>query len=135
LDDLEEVRGWLIVLCLVLLVWQPLQFALAAAAGIEAVRVRGTAVVLVLLVRGGVTAFGAAAGVAIVRRRQAAIRMSITALIAAAVVAVFVELTPFFPTNRIPGDAPLYAAASAVFYGGWVLYVARSSRVRRTLTS
>jgi len=135
MKDVEEIRGWLLVLCLVLLVWEPLQFAVAASAGIESVRVRGAAVAVVLLVRGGVTAFGAAAGIAIVRRRQAAIRMTIAALVAAAAVDLFTELTPFFPSNRIPGDAPLYAAASVLFYGAWVLYVARSSRVRRTLTS
>jgi hypothetical protein len=116
-------------------VWEPLQFAVAASTGIESVRVRGAAVAVILLVRGSVTAFGAAAGIAIVRRRQAAIRMTIAALVAAAAVDLFIELTPFFPTNRIPGDAPLYAAASALFYGAWVVYVMRSSRVRRTLTS
>ena len=123
------------MVCVVLLVWQPAQFALAASTAIEAVGVRGTGVIVVLLARLIVTAFGAAAGFAIMRRRQAGIAMSIAALVAIAVVDVLVELTSFFPSNRVPGDAPLYAAASAVFNGGWALYMARSARVRRTLTS
>ena len=96
---------------------------------------RGAGVIVIFLARLVVTAAGAAAGFAIMRRRHAAIGMTITALIAIAVVDVFVELTSFFPSNRVPGDAPLYAAASAAFHGGWALYVARSSRVRRTLTA
>src|SRR6476661_6649686 len=130
MEQPENIGGWLLVLCVVLLVWQPAQFAVAASTTINAVGVRGASVIVVFLARLVVTAFGAAAGFAIMRRRHAAIRMTITALIAIAVVDVFVELTSFFPSNRVPGDAPLYAAASAAFHGGWALYVARSSRVR-----
>jgi hypothetical protein len=129
----ESIRGWLLVLCVVLLVWQPAQFAAAATTAIEAVRVRGVGVVAVILAKLLVTAFGAAAGFAIMRRQQAAIRMTIAALVAAAALDPFIELTSFFPSNRPPGDAPFYAAASAVFYGGWALYMARSARARRTL--
>jgi hypothetical protein len=135
MEQPESIRGWLLVLCVVLLVWQPAQFALAASTAIEAVRVRGAGVVVVLMARLIVTAFGAAAGFAIMRRRQAAIGMTIAALVAIAVVDILVELTSFFPSNRVPGDAPLYAAGSAAFNGGWALYMARSARVRRTLTS
>jgi hypothetical protein len=46
---------------------------------------------------------------------------------------VFVELTSFFPSNRVPGDAPFYAAASAALHGALAVYMARSTRVRRTL--
>lgn len=135
MEQSENIGGWLLALCAVLLVWQPAQFAVAATIAIEAVRVRGAGVLIVLMARLIVTAFGAAAGFAIMRRRRAAIGMTIAALLAAAAVDVFVELTSFFPTNRMPGDAPFYAAASAAFHGGWAVYMARSSRVRRTLTA
>jgi hypothetical protein len=135
MEQSEDVGGWLLVPCVVLLLWQPAQFAVAAVIAMGAVGVRGAAVLVVLAARLIVTAFGAAAGFAIIRRRQAAIHLSIAALVAAAGVDVFVELTSFFPTNRLPGDAPLYAAASAIVHGGLALYMARSSRVRRTLTS
>jgi len=135
MEQPENIGGWLLVLCVVLLLWQPAQFALAASTTINAVGVRGAGMFVVFLARLVVTAFGAAAGFAIMRRRQAAIRMTITALIAIAVLDVFVELTSFFPSNRLPGDAPFYAAASAIFHGGWAIYMTRSARVRRTLTS
>ncbi|HEY7171580.1 MAG TPA: DUF2569 family protein [Vicinamibacterales bacterium] len=135
MDHIENVGGWLLVPCAVLLLWQPAQFAVAAVMAMEAVAVRGAAVLVVLAARLIVTAFGAAAGFAIMRKRQAAIRLTIAVLLAAAAVDVFVELTSFFPTNRVPGDAPYYAAASAIVHGGLAVYMARSSRVRRTLTS
>jgi signal transduction histidine kinase len=134
-DDSEEVRGWLLVLCLVLLVWQPVNFAVSASQALLALPIRGLPVALVLTVRLLVTAFGAAAALAILRRRQAAVRMTILALAATAALDVFVEATPYFPTNRVPGDAPLYAAGSIVFYSAWVVYLARSARVKRTLIS
>jgi hypothetical protein len=131
-DD-DEVRGWLLVLCLILLVWQPVKFAVEASAAMAALPVRGLPVAIVLLVRLLVTAFGAAAALAIMRRRQAAIRMTIAALAAAAAVDLFVEFTPYFPSNHMPGDAPLYAAWSVAFYGAWAAYIGRSARVKRTL--
>jgi hypothetical protein len=135
MEQTDNVGGWLLVPCAVLLLWQPAQFAVAAVIAMEAVAVRGAAVLVVLTARLIVTAFGAAAGFAIMRRRQAAIRLSVAALVAAAAVDVFVELTSFFPTNRVPGDAPLYAAASVLVHGALALYMARSARVKRTLTS
>ena len=133
--DTDEVRGWLLVLCFVLLVWQPVNFAVAASRAMAALPVRGWPVAAVLLVRLLVTAFGAAAALGIMRRRQAAIRLTIAALIAAAATDVFLELTPFFPSNRMPGDAPLYASGSVAFYALWTGYMMRSRRVQRTLTS
>src|SRR5689334_21481107 len=126
MEQPDNVGGWLLAPCVVLLLWQPAQFAVAAVMAMEAVGVRGAAVLVVLTVRLIVTAFGAAAGFAIMRRRQAAIGMTITALVAAAGVDLFVELTSFFPTNRVPGDAPYYAAGSAILHGGLALYMARS---------
>jgi hypothetical protein len=129
------LRGWLRVLCIVLLVWQPVLFARAASTALLAFPVRGSAVAVVLAARLLVTAFGVAAAILIVRRREMAIRVTIAALSAAAVLQVFVELTSFFPSNRMPGDAPLYAAGAVLFYGAWIVYMLRSSRVKQTLTS
>src|SRR5436190_24305372 len=102
MEQPENIGGWLLVLCVVLLVWQPAQFAVAASTAIEAARVRGAGMIVVLVAQIVVTAFGAAAGFAIMRRRQVAIRMTVAALVAAAAVDIFVELTSFFPSNRVP---------------------------------
>jgi hypothetical protein len=127
------IRGWLRVLCIVLFVWQPVLFAQAASTAIAAIAVRGPAVAVVLGARLAVTAWGVAAAILIVRRREIAVGVTIGALAAAGLLEVFVALTSYFPSNLAPGDAPLYAAGAAFFYAAWIAYMARSSRVKRTL--
>jgi len=43
-----------------------------------------------------------------------------------------IYLSPYFPSNRMPGDAPLYVAASLAYHGAWLAYLFRSKRVRNT---
>jgi len=45
---------------------------------------------------------------------------------------LFVYATPYAPSNRTPGTTPYFAAASLIFYGGWLAYLIRSRRVRAT---
>ena len=45
------VRGWLLVLCLLLLVWQPLGLALVASSVLDELAIRGLSLALVLLLR------------------------------------------------------------------------------------
>jgi hypothetical protein len=45
---------------------------------------------------------------------------------------VFIYTTPFYPSNRQPGDTPLYVGASLAYYSAWTLYLMRSRRVRNT---
>ena len=127
------LRGWLLVLCLVLLVWGPLQLALVAASALAALPVRGTATGLVLVLRVATTAFGIAAGITLAARQSAALPMTQASLVLSAAVDLFVYATPYFPSNRMPGDTPYYAAASLLYYGAWLAYLSRSSRVKETL--
>ena len=127
------VGGWLWVLCALLLVWQPLSLGLVASGALDALVVRGLPAVLFLLVRLLVTGFGIAAGLAIFRRRPAAATMAKASLAASAATDVFVYVTPYFPSNRIPGETPIYIAATIAFYGGWIAYLSVSKRVANTL--
>lgn len=129
------VGGWLLVLCGVLLLWQPLNLAVAAAGAMNALAIRGPVLGLVLAGRLLVTAFGVAAGIALLGRRDAAVAMAKVSLALSAATDVFVYATPYVPSNRMPGDTPLYIAASLAFYGLWIVYLMRSTRVRNTLTS
>ena len=54
------IGGWLLVLCVLLLAWRPLGLAVTAAGALDALAVRGLALVLVLLVRLLATAAGVA---------------------------------------------------------------------------
>ena len=130
----DGVGGWLLVLCALLIIWQPLSLAFVAAGSLAAVSARGFPAVLILLIRIAVTGFGIAAGIALLGRRPAALTMVKTSLTATAVTDVFVILTPFFPNNRIPGDEPFYVAAALIYYGVWMTYLLRSRRVSNTFS-
>ena len=55
-------RGWLLLLCAVLLVWQPLTFAVEAASSLQTLGMRGPAGAIELIAHGVVAAVGIAAG-------------------------------------------------------------------------
>jgi hypothetical protein len=126
--------GWLLVLCGVLLVWQPLSFGLTASASLDALAVRGVPLAILLVARLVVTAFGIAAGLALLGLRPGAVSMAKAALVATAAMDLFVYATPYAPNDRKPGETPIYVAVSLGWAAGWFLYLARSRRVRNTFT-
>jgi hypothetical protein len=107
------VAGWLLVLCAILIVLQPLSIAFAAASVLDSILIRGAAAWIVLGVRMAVAAFGAGAGMALLLRRESGGLVATLALAATAATEAFVVVTPFFPNNRVPGDEPYYVAAIA----------------------
>ena len=131
-DVKSPIRGWLLVLCGVLLVWQPLDFGVVASSALDALPVRGVPLAAVLALHLVVTAFGIAAGLALVGRRPAAVAMARASLVATAALDLFIYATPYFPDNRPPGATPVYAAVSIAWAAGWLVYLSRSARVRRT---
>jgi hypothetical protein len=126
----DGVRGWLLLLCRLLVVFHPLALAVTASNSLGALEARGTAVGLILILRLIVVGFGMAAGRALQRVQPGAVTLASAALVASAATDVFVYTTPFFPNNRPPGDTPLYVAATLAYHGAWLLYLARSKRVR-----
>src|SRR5260221_4003509 len=132
MERINGVRGWLLGLCVVLIVYQPLALALEASTALQALPIRGLSLGLVLAARLVVTAVGVAAGLALAGRRPAAVALAKGSLVLSGAMDLFVYTTPFFPSNRLPGTTPWYAAASLVFYGGWLTYLFRSRRVQAT---
>ena len=125
-------RGWLLVLCVLLLVWQPASLGLVASSVLDALAIRGLPLALVLVTRVLVAAFGIAAGLALLGRRAGAVTMAKVSLAASAATDVFIYTTPFFPNNRPPGDTALVVVASLAYYGAWMTYLFRSRRVKET---
>jgi len=130
----NNVRGWLLILCLLLLVWQPVSLGLVASSVVDSLAVRGLPLALVLMMRVLVTAFGIAAGLALLGRRAGAVTMAKASLVVSAATDVFVYTTPFFPNNRPPGDTALVVVASLAYYGAWMMYLFRSKRVKHTFS-
>ena len=111
-----------------LIFWEPLGFAIAAAGAVNAIEVRGIGVGLVLLARFVATAFCVAAGRAIQGRRSTGMRLALVALPLSAVVQLFAALTRYFPSNRLPGDTPFYVAILIAYYGSAIVYLGVTSR-------
>jgi hypothetical protein len=128
----DDVGGWLLLLCLLLLVGQPLDLAVSAARSLSALPTRGVSLALVVLAQLIVAGVGVAAGLALLGRRRGAVTLAKWSLLMSAAMDQFVYATSFLPSNRYPGTTPLFAGASLAFYALWLEYLARSKRVRRT---
>jgi hypothetical protein len=132
IDSLSRpaVGGWLLVLCLLLVIWQPISTGLVASSVLDSLTFRGIPLALILAVRVLVTGFGVGAGLALLGRRPGAVALAKVSLIAAAATDLFVYLTPYFPSNRAPGETPIVVIASMTYYVAWLAYLGRSRRVR-----
>jgi hypothetical protein len=119
------VGGWLLVLCLWLIVLQPVSLGLIASNALSALQYRGLSLGLTLVLRVLVAGMGVAAGLALLTRREAALTFARWSLVAAAASDTLVYTTGFFPSNRFPGDTPLYVAGTLLFYGAWFAYLTR----------
>lgn len=133
-SDSSGVGGWLLLLCRLLLVWQPVSLAVTGPGALDSVALRGRPLAIILIARVLVAALGIAAGLALQNRRPGAVGLAKIALIAWAGMDVFIYTTPYYPNNRPPGDTPFYIAASIAFCAGWLLYLVRSARVRNTFS-
>ena len=130
-----DVGGWLLILCLLLLVGQPISLAVSAARSLGALPSRGLPLALVILGQLAVAGVGVSAGLALLGRRQGAVTLAKWSLVMSAAMDQFVYATPFLPSNRQPGTTPLYAAASLAYYAVWLEYLIRSKRVRSIFES
>ncbi len=126
------VGGWLLVLCAWLLAWQPIGLGLTASRIVSQIAFRGLPLALALAARVMVTGLGIAAGIALAGRRPGAVTLARAAVIASAAADVAMYSTTYFPSNRMPGDTPLYVTAALLYHGAWVAYLHRSKRVQKT---
>ena len=128
------VGGWLLLLCRLLIVFHPLSLAVTASGALNALSVRGAPVAIILVLRLLVVALGVAAGLALQGRRSGAVILTKVALVISAATDVFVYTTPYFPSNRAPGDTTLLVVASVAYHTAWLMYLVRSRRVRNVFS-
>ena len=127
-----SIGGWLFVLCGLLLIEQPISTALVASHLLALLAIRGLPVALIVILRLLATGFGVAAGLAILGVRPGAVVLARTSLVVSAAIDLVVYLTPYFPSNRAPGETPVYVLASLTYHGLWLTYLYRSKRVKAT---
>ncbi len=128
------IGGWLFVLCLLLLIWQPISLGFVASSVLDSIASGGYPAVLILLTRILVTGFGIGAGLALLGVRPGAVTLAKVSLVLSAATDVLVYTTPFFPSNRAPGETPVYIAVSLTYSTAWIVYLFRSRRVRKTFS-
>lgn len=125
------IRGWLLVLCALLTVWEPVNLGLLASSLLPSL-VDHPSELALLALRIGATALGVAAGIALWTLRPDAVRLAKVALCVSALTTSVILLTPYFPSNRLPGTTGPRLAVSMAYYAGWYAYLVKSRRVRQT---
>ena len=126
------IGGWLLLFCVSLLIWGPAQLGVALASAIGVLAVRGPLLGVVIIVRTVVAALGVAAGIAILNRHPGGLILARASVVATAATDTFVALTPYFPSNRMPGDERIVVGLTLVQAVAWLFYLSRSIRVRNT---
>ena len=131
-DGMSGVGGWLLVLCVWLLAWQPISLGLVASSALRSLPLRGLPLAMILLLRVLVASVGVAAGIGLLTHRPSAVPMARLSLVLSAAGDTVASVSGAFPSNRAPGDTALYVVVTLIFYGLWVVYLTRSKRVRKT---
>ncbi len=124
--------GWLQVLSRLMILWHPIFVALMISPLLDSLSIRSRSVTVILLARMLVTGVGIAAGLALRGRHAGAVGLAKVSLAMSAATDMFIYFTPSFPSNRAPGETPLWVVGTLMYYGGWILYLMRSTRVRET---
>jgi hypothetical protein len=119
----------LLLLCALLLIWEPLSVGFTASRMLGAISLRGLPLALIVLLRLAVTAVGIAAGLALLGRRPGAITLAKVSLAASAATSLFVYMSPIVPNNRPPGDNTILAVLSISYYAAWIFYLQRSKNL------
>jgi hypothetical protein len=129
---MTKIRGWLLVLCVLLLVWQPFNLALTMSGMLDELSLRGPGLAAILVARLIAAGLGIAAGLSLLQRKPGAISIAKASLVFSAAVDLLAYATPYSPNNRPPGDATLILVASLAYYGFWLAYLVRSKRLKTT---
>jgi hypothetical protein len=123
-------RGWLLVLCAVLLLWRPLDFAMELPLTLPSLGMRGIAGGAELLLHGAVAVLAVAAVRALAGALPNGPTLAAAALVASAGASIQSLFWSALPTQVVPGSELPLAAFSTVHALAWLLYLKRSRRVR-----
>jgi hypothetical protein len=123
------LSGWLMVLCGLLIIWQPLNAGLSAASLLGSLAFRRPVVAWIVVARLLAAALGVAAGMALTSRRTGAVTLAKVSLVVSAATDLWMYFTPSFPSNLGPGETPIWVGVSLAYYAGWFTYLTRSKRL------
>lgn len=121
---------WLLLLCGILAVLQPLGFAVEAASALPSIGMRGLAGAAEIAAHGLVAALSVAAGWALWQSNPAGPALASVALVLSAVVGVQGLYWSVLPSNVFPADRLPWAALIVAHAAAWLVYLRRSKRVQ-----
>jgi hypothetical protein len=124
-------RVWIILLCAVLLVWQPLSFAVEASTALPTLGMRGLPGALELGAHAIVAALSVAAGWAMWQSSPAGPGLARVAVLAAAAGGVQTLYWSVLPSEVFPSDRLPLTIAVLMHAAVWLVYLNRSKRVRQ----
>jgi hypothetical protein len=126
---------WLPVLARLMTLYQPIIVGLLTSRAVGSLAIRGREVLVLILVRVLVTAFGVGAGLALKGRHAGSIGLAKVSLLLSGATELFIVLTPSFPNSRVPGETPIWVAGILIYFGGWLAYLMRSGSAGRDKVS
>ena len=128
----QAARRWpLLLLSILLLVWEPLSFALFASTLLTRIMTRGAAATFVLGFRLLVVAVGIAAGLALWNQRPGALVLARVAVALSIAGLIVTSITRSIPDNRPPGTALPITAALIAYNAAWFVYLTWAARQPR----
>jgi len=125
-------RGWLVLLCGFLFVWEPRKFAGELIGSLGTIGMRGPAAVVELVAHAAVAAVAVAAAWALWIGNPRAPALAVVALVASAATAVQSLYWSSLPGQTMPGDHLPLALAAVAHAALWIAYLKFSRRVRTT---
>jgi hypothetical protein len=123
-------RGWLLLLCVFLFVWEPLRFAGELTGSVGTLEMRGTLGVAELAAHAAIAAIAVAAAWGLwIRNPQSPLWASI-AVAASAAATIQSMYWSRLPGNAVPGERLPLSIAAIAHAAGWIAYLRKSRRVR-----
>jgi hypothetical protein len=122
--------GWLLLLCVYLALWPPLNFAAEASASVGSLAMRGASGAAELTAHAAVAALSVAAGWALWIGNPSAPAVAAIAVAACAAVSVQSLYWTWLPHSTTPGDRLPLALAALAHAAAWIAYLRRSRQVR-----
>ena len=127
-------RGWLVVLCAVLILWRPFDFVFELLQSLPSLGMRGVPGALELLFHAVVAVISVAAVRALWSRQPVGPALAAVALIGSAAATVQTLYWTALPHQTIPGTEALLSAVAVVHAAIWLVYLKRSRQVREMLS-
>lgn len=123
-------RGWLLLLCAFLFVWEPLRFAGDLSGSMGTLAMRGTPGLIELAAHAATAMLAVAAAWGLSIRNPRAPMLASIAVAASAMVTIQSLYWSYLPGNAVPGEALPLSVVAIAHAAGWITYLRKSRRVR-----